>query len=281
MKPIGSPMDELHRRIGRNLLRFQEIELSIKLMLPYIHPDGSARGAEAMRAYQTKIVDGRSLGLLVEQFRSAISGTPELWESGLAALLEARNELVHHFYQRFDFVQPDGVNNALEYLDHQYRQAEEWWRILQVQSLVLLLMLIETKPALAAEYGQHREKLLAQLPPWVEFVVPSAPDRTAWATTRIVKLLRLAEQHTQQVNGMTLLSRAGNFIKSRSPDLTVKVYGLKTLKEILIVSGLFHIETSEDGTVLYRGNELPVDLTMDGPGALSFSAFFGGSEVCA
>jgi hypothetical protein len=281
MKPVGSPMDELHRRIGRNLLRFQEIELSIKLMLPYIHADGSAKGAEAMREYQTKNVDGRSLGLLVEQFKSAISGTPELWESGLAALLEARNELVHHFYHQFDFVQPDGVNNALEYLDHQYGQAEEWWRILQVQSLVLLLMLIETKPALAAEYGQHREKLLAQLPPWVEFVVPSAPDRTAWATTRIVKLLRLAEQHTQQVNGMTLLSRAGNFIKSRSPDLTVKAYGLKTLKEILIVSGLFYIEISEGGTVLYRGNELPVDLTMDGPGALSFSAFFGGSEVCA
>lgn len=141
-----------------------------------------------------------------------------------------------------------------------------------MQSLVLLLILIETKPALAAEYGQHREKLLAQLPPWVEFIVPSAPSRTAWTTTRIVKLLRLAERHTHQVNGMTLLSRAGNFIKSRSPDVTVQTYGLKTLKEILIASGLFHVVISEDGTVSYRGNELPVDLTMDGPGALSFSA---------
>jgi hypothetical protein len=31
-----------------------------------------------------------------------------------------------------------------------------------VQSLVLLLILIETKPALAAEYGSYREKLLEQ-----------------------------------------------------------------------------------------------------------------------
>lgn len=281
MTPDASLVNELHRRIGRNLLRFQEIELSLKLMLPYIHPNGGAKGADAMREYQAKSIDGKSLGLLVGQFKSAMSRTPELWESGLAALLEARNELVHHFYHRFDFAQAGSVNAALECLDNQYKQAEEWWQILRVQSLVLLLMLIETKPALAAEYGQHREKLLAQLPRWVEFVVPSAPDRTAWATTRIVKLLRLAEQHTEQVNGMTLLSRAGNFIKSSSPDLSVQAYGCKTLKEILIASGLFHVAISEGGAVSYRGNELPVDLTIEGSGALSFSAFFDGSEIRA
>jgi hypothetical protein len=271
--------NQLHRRLGRNLLRFQEIELSLKLMLPYIHPDGGAKGAKAMREYQARNVDGKSLGLLVEQFKSAISGTPELWESGLAALLEARNELVHHFYHRFDFVQPDSVQKAIEYLDAQYREADEWWQVLRVQSLVLLLVLIETRPALAAEYGRHREKLLAQLPPYVEFVVSSDPGRTAWATTRIAKLLRMAEQQNQPVKGMTLLSRAGNFIKSKSPDVTVKAYGLKTLKEVLIVSGLFHVAVSEDGTVSYRGNDVPVDLTIDGPGALSFSVFLGGSEV--
>lgn len=277
--PDKSAVREVHRRLGRNLLRFQEIELSLKLMLPYIHPDGGAKGAEAMRDCQARHVEGKPLGLLVEQFKYAISGTPELWESGLVTLLEARNELVHHFYHRFDFLQPDSIDKAIEYLDCQYRQAEEWWQILRVQSLVLLLMLIETKPALAAEYGQHREKLLSQLPPYVEFVVPSDPGRTAWATTRIVKLLRLAEQHTERVDGMTLLSRAGNFIKSRSPDLIVRAYGLKTLKEVLIASDLFHVELSDDGTVSYRSTDVPVDLTTDGPWALSFSVFFGGSEI--
>jgi hypothetical protein len=276
---MDSLISGLHCRLGRNLLRFQEIELSLKLMLPYIHPDGGAKGAEAMRDYQARNVAGKSLGLLVEQFKSAVKGTPELWESGLAALLEARNELVHHFYHRIDFLQPDSVQGAIEYLDTQYRDADEWWRILRVQSLVLLLMLIETNPALAAQYDQHREKLLAQLPPYVEFVVPSDPARTAWATTRIVKLLRMAEQHAQPVNGMTVLSRAGNFIKNNSPDIAVKAYGLKTLKEILIVSGLFHVAVSEDGSVSYRANDVPVDLTIDGPGALSFSVFLGGSEV--
>lgn len=218
-EPIDSPLAELHRRIGRNLLRFQGIELSLKLMLPYIHPDGGAKGSDAGRAYYAKYVDGKSLGSLVEQFKSAMTGTPELWETGLAALLAARNDLVHHFYYKFDFLQASTLDEALAYLDEQYKQAEEWWHILRVQSLVFLLTLIETKPALAAEYGAHREKLLAQLPPHIEFVVPSDPGRTAWATTRIVKLLRLAEQHTAKVEGLTLLSNAGISSRSRRPIL--------------------------------------------------------------
>jgi hypothetical protein len=247
------------------------------MMLPYLHPDGGAKGADAARAYHAKYVDRKSLGLLVEQFKSAVTGTPELWEIGLAALLKARNDLVHDFYFKFNFLQKNSLDDALCYLDEQYKQAHEWWHILRVQSLVFLLALIETKPELASEYGAHREKLLAQLPPYVELVVPSDPSRTAWATTRIVKLLRLAELQTTKVDGLTLLSNAGNFIKSKASDLAVKAYGKKTLKEILFVSGLFHVFVSERGAVAYRANEQPVDLTIDGPGALSFSVFLGGS----
>lgn len=162
-----SEANELFRRIGRNLLRFQAIELALKMMLPYMHPEGSAKGADAARAYYAKYIDGKSLGMLVEQFKSAMTGTPALWEAGLAALLAARNDLVHHFYYKFHLLQQDSVAEALAYLDEQYKQSEEWWRIVRVQSLVFLLTLIETKPALAAEYGSHREKLLVSTP--IEF----------------------------------------------------------------------------------------------------------------
>lgn len=229
-----------------------------------------------MREYQNNNVASKSLGMPIEQFNSSISGTPELWERWLAELLAARNDLVHHFYHRFDFVMPNSVNEALEYLDRQYKEAKEWSEILGVQSLILLLILIETRPALAAEYGVHREKIIARLPTSLEIVVPSAPNRTMWATARVVKLLRLAEQHTQTVDGMTFLSRAGKFIKSQAPDLKVKEYGLKTLKEILMVSGLFHVVVAGDGTVTYQRNEILVDPLPDEPEALSFSVFLGG-----
>jgi hypothetical protein len=217
-------IEELHRRVGRNVLRFQAIELSLKLMLPYIHPDGGAKGAEAMRKYQSENVHGQTLGPLLNQFKSPLTGSVELWERGLSELRSARNQLVHDFYYKFDFVQANSGSAALEYLDKQYEESEEWFEILRVQSLVLLLILIECKPVVAAEYGQHREELLAKLPPTLELVVPSEPSRTAWGTTRIVKLLRLAEKEMSSIEGLTLLSRAGAFIKRRAPDLNVSVF---------------------------------------------------------
>src|SRR6185436_13043026 len=49
-------IDEIHRRIGRNLLRYQGIEECLRLLLPYIHPNASAKGADAMRSYQQQNV---------------------------------------------------------------------------------------------------------------------------------------------------------------------------------------------------------------------------------
>ena len=38
-----SLLDEIHRRVGRNLLMFQAAEESLRFVLPYIHPDGSKK----------------------------------------------------------------------------------------------------------------------------------------------------------------------------------------------------------------------------------------------
>jgi len=230
-----------------------------------------------MHKYREQHVSAKPLGLLIGQFKASIAGTPELWQHGLATLLAARNELVHQFYSRFDFLSPNSVPEALEYLDRQYKEAEEWAEILRVQSLVLLLILIETKPKLAAEHGSYRERLLEQLPASVEIVVPTAPNLTLWATTLIVKLLKLAEQRTQTVDGMTPLPRAEQFIKGHAPDLSTKEYGLNTLKEILIASGLFQVTVAEDATtVMYRSNGEAVAPLPEGTDALSFSVFLGG-----
>lgn len=266
-----SMIDGLHRRIGRNLLRFQAIEQCLRWILPYVHPDGGAKGSDALRDYR-KQFDSATLGILIGQYKSSIEGTPQSWEPGLQKVRAARNELVHQFYSRFDFLSPNGVPEAIEYLDRQYEEAREWAEILRVQSLLLLLILIDNDPAMAAEYSQYREQLVNQLPASLEIVVPRAPDRTLWATTRIVKLLRLAEQRTKPVDGMTLLSRAGKLIKGYAPDLSAKDYGLRTLKEVLVTSGLFHVTVAEStGAIMYRSNGEAVGPLPDGPEALSFS----------
>ena len=40
---------EMHRRIGRNLLRFQEIENNLKFLMPYIHPRAHADGLDGFK----------------------------------------------------------------------------------------------------------------------------------------------------------------------------------------------------------------------------------------
>jgi hypothetical protein len=57
--------DGLHRRIGRNLVQFQQIEFAVKFSLHYMHPDGSKDGMEAFRTYRERI---RTQPLTAQQF---------------------------------------------------------------------------------------------------------------------------------------------------------------------------------------------------------------------
>ena len=116
----------------------------------------------------------------------------------------------------------------------------------------MLLILIDSRPSLASEFGAYREKLIAQLPKSVEVIDRANPTQSAWASTRIVTLLRMAELHTEPSDGMTLLSQAGRFIVERDPTMDRKgIYGLSSLKEILLISGLFDIKVDGD-SVWYR-----------------------------
>ncbi|MUG95498.1 hypothetical protein F7734_25310 [Scytonema sp. UIC 10036] len=106
-------------------------------------------------------------------------------------------------------------------------------------------------------YKQLREEVTSK----VKYINLSNPSEKAWENTQIVKLLRLAETNTDRIGDMTLLARAGEFIKSQEPECTPKKYGIKTLKGILKVSGLFEIIESQDvqqnsGSVLYKSKVL-------------------------
>lgn len=158
-------VDELHRRVGRNLLLFQAAEESLRGVLPYAHPEGSRNGVEAMRKYAEDQVSGKPLGLLIEQFNQSVEGDKQLIAQELKAFVDARNQLVHHFYRNpaFDLRTPDGVTAALTYLDDQYRQTCEWAHIFRAQAAGVLLALMDSNPKLAAELEQYREQLLAQV----------------------------------------------------------------------------------------------------------------------
>lgn len=263
-----SIVDEIHRRIGRNLLRFQEMEVALKIILPYAHPEAAPKGVDAMREYRKEHIDLKSLGHLFKQFNQATTVPTGFFVQSSEFIVDARNNLVHHFAKLpgVDLLQEDGRSQVLDWLDLQFTESDEWYQFLRMQSLLVLVGLIESNPYAAAQFGMHYEKLLAHLPPGLEYIDKRDPTRTTWATSRIVRLLQLAELHTGKRDGYALLARAGKFIKEQSAQTSPEEYGLRTLKEVLKVSGMFEVATDDGGsTVGYRSIvDLPADLSMEG-----------------
>jgi hypothetical protein len=251
-------INEVNRKIGRNLLRFQQIEASLKLILPYIHPDGSSKGLEAFGKYREKVTS-KTLGSLIGEFDESFEIPAGFFDQKLEKLVEARNQLVHHFFQltRVDPSGPSGIGEILIYLDTQFKEAEELYEFMRHQSLAVLLAILDSSSVNNAEFKKLHERILQALPPTFEYIDQNDPTKTVWPNTRVVKMLQLAELHTEKVDDMTLLARAGDFIKSQTPDVTPKEYGLKTLTEILVASGQFDVQLRQSNdqnsnVVLYK-----------------------------
>lgn len=263
-----SLVTELQRKLGRNLLRFQEIEFSLKFMMPYIHPTAHANGLDSFKAMREELAD-KPLGMVIERFRESVwTDAPDILFQELDRVLAARNELVHHFFQLpgIDFLTLEGVRKAIHYLDEQFRSVETLHGIVRSQSAAVLLGILKSSGNQNSDISQHRDALLKAVGPDAEIINDSDPTKTVWETTRIVQLLRLAETETEPFEGMTLLARAGSFIRRSAPDLSPRLYGLKRLTDVLLASGLFDVEfraNDDQGsvTVLYRSLAEPTETT--------------------
>lgn len=143
LKPI---QDEVLRRVGRNLLLFQQIEHFLKLLLASHKGSGTAETYQANQQGQIDCINKKMLGHLVEKygnellqdagedvseedrpagwfsFSFRVSGDTEFVESmrrDLKLMTDERNELVHHFLLRWQPDSPEKMTEALAFLDAQ------------------------------------------------------------------------------------------------------------------------------------------------------------------
>ena len=251
--------DEVLRRIGRNLVIFQQIESLLKFILKssdttHVLPDGASALVE------TSADGGKSaqqtLGLLVKTYLSDVlvkTGSekpePELPESAQCAfrftfrsecedalvqrmredlklMTEQRNELVHHFLPRWMPGDEAVLAEALDYLDVQRDKVSPMFDHLKEMSLQL----------------QQGRKLVAEL--------FSSPDferllELAWLQcSPLISLFCRVHDRDKRANGWTYLSSAGNVAAKELPDELahlVERYGFKNLKQLLIGSELFDV----------------------------------------
>ena len=245
--------DEVLRRIGRNLLLFQQIEHFLKFLLSRHKSGGTAETLKTNLQEQAEGISKKMLGELVKKYATEvlqdageevpedespdnwftfsfrISGDTQFVESmrrDLKVMTDERNELVHHFLPRWQPDSPEKMSEALAYLDTQREKVLPMHEHLRstighMQESRQKLLEFMASP----EYEKQSELMWLQASPLVSFL--------SEVTTKI-----------HRKDGWCYLAHAGELAaKELSEELKnlKERYGFKTLKKLVIGSELFDV----------------------------------------
>lgn len=263
--------DQVLRRVGRNLVNFQLVEQALKFLI--LHARFHAPSSQfAVRLEQhTDAIRRKSMGELAGKLVNTVlqpdtdGAVPdtidEAWfgfsftietdaetvarhERELKALVDRRNELVHHFLPRWNEAVEGSADAALAYLDEQREATVLMLERLQGWVRTVDAARKEHASFLLSEDGQRQIELLVL------------------RSSRLVLMLGQLAMASRRPDGWTLLSSAGHLIKRDAPDELEGLrerFGYATLKGVLLATELFDLAdepTPGGGTrAIYRINE--------------------------
>ena len=245
--------DEVLRRVGRNLVIFQQIEQFLKLLLAKHKNAGTPANYAANLQEQTKSISKKMLGHMVEKYGTEVlqdagvevpeeerpdnwfassfrvSGDTEFVETmrrDLKLMSDERNDLVHYFLPRWHPSNDDVLNDTLAYLDAQREKIQPMHEHLRNT----VLRLHETAKVLSdfiasPEYEKQAELMWLQASP-------------------LVSLFSDVATQYHRKDGWTYLAQAGDLAAKELPDEVKALkerYGFKTLKKLLVGSEMFEI----------------------------------------
>jgi len=264
-EPTFAPKQrEIQRQLGRCLMRLQQVELLVKAL--WVDHEYECHGGEFLevQAKRKDSVSDKTLGTVVKaltgsylspdlgkeesddptedpdvdptkisfRFKSRISMAEEDYARTLGeldALVQMRNELVHHFIQRFDLWSESGCDAAALHLDDcdqkidaQHKMMLGWAKAHQ-----------EAKNVHAAFLGSEEGMRM--------LMYGILPDGSVdWASTPIIAVLREAEM-TLSKDGWVSLDDAARWLSEKHPDKKPEQYGCSRWRHLLHESGLFDV----------------------------------------
>lgn len=120
---------QVEQKIGRNMLRYQLVELRLKEALPLRNIELSTDGIDQLAQAMAK-TSRQSLGMLMPGFEAAFeSMTPEgrdAFRSSLESFVEKRNWLVHHLLGESNALSTTGdCQTCMDRLDGDYQASED------------------------------------------------------------------------------------------------------------------------------------------------------------
>ena len=261
---------EVSRKLGASLIRLQQYEMLMKAMLAARTVEGTVEQIEGNRAKKLIDVQSKTLGMLVKEFcdefvvseqsakdhevedskalnpsveapwfrhRFTMEMSSEDHKRLTAALIELkglRNQLVHHFLERFPLVDESSCQAAGTYLDTSYPTINDHY-----------LRLLEW--AKSMDNARTLSASFVQTQMYEDFVYNWInPDGSVeWPASGIVHALREAEAACAK-DGWTLLDSAIAWLRADHSDQTPAKYQCKTWRQVLERSKQFETRTAVD-----------------------------------
>ncbi len=262
-------VDDVLRKVGRNVILFQQLEQLLKFVVANGNLSGFASELNELKKQKAEKVSKQTMGTLVGQYvensnpaSDSSSNEPEVldepylsfsfniecdsdyYESkkeALAQLVSERNDLIHHLLPRFDMKSVKSCETLGKELDVQSESIR-----LEIKSLQAMANALNDGRKEIADFLQSKKGKK-------EF------ELSFLRQSRLVLMLGdIATQMTRE-DGWVLISNAGHLIKDHAPEeleQMKKMHGYSSLKKLIQASEVFdiHEEVTPKGgaRILYR-----------------------------
>lgn len=262
-------VDDVLRKVGRNVVLFQQLEQLLKFVVANGNLAGFASELKALKEAQENKVNKQTMGTLVGQyvensnpesdtqstepagiteayfsFSFRVECDDDYYESrkeALGKLVSERNDLIHHLLPRFDMKSAESCSALGKELDKQSDKIR--LEIKNLQSTAKAL--IDGRKATADYFQSEEGKKDLEL----SFLRQS----------RLVLMLGDIATQMSREDGWALISSAGHLIKEHAPeelDQMKEKHGYSSLKKLIQASEIFdiHEEATPKGgaRILYR-----------------------------
>ncbi|MGJ7610684.1 MULTISPECIES: OST-HTH/LOTUS domain-containing protein [unclassified Variovorax] len=261
VEPVSTLQREVQRKLGRCLIRLQQYERLMKALAVDFEITGPSDELMAILQKRGEVVSRMTLGQLVAELtgtylqpeppdmvepecepvdsqriwfrmQTRMALQPEDYErvvAGLKELVALRNELVHHFLERFDIWSETGCHDADAYIDvgmakvdGHYAELRQW--------------------AITMDQARSATGAFVASPAYTDLLFDGIyPDGTVdWPNCGIVRHLRAAEA-ALAVDGWADLGQVIEQMNLMHPEQTLKRYGCTTWRQVLHESRQFTI----------------------------------------
>jgi hypothetical protein len=270
-KQLKEAKDEVLRKIGRNVLLFQQMELALKALVGTFNISGYASELKAKQASKIESIKTQTMGQLIGEYAEHNSldqndnnGEPENLKKPyfslsfrvetdiethtkqkalMASIVKERNDLIHHFLPTYESTSINGCKSAHNRLDEQADRVRT-----EINNFrAILTSFDEARKDMADFLGSKEGK---------EYIVSSFAEQSSLAS-----ILVDLTQTKARADGWLELSKAASIINVESPDELKNLkqnHGCKKLRDMMVKTKLFEFteeKTAKGSRVLYRLNQ--------------------------